>query len=115
VTDNPYRAPQTDSPVGDRFGFARVAVAVLIAAFGVLPAIAAVRHFLALFSGPGPGRDIAAFGFPAFAAVAVGCFTGALGIARGGWKLLATGTVLFVLGFGGWNLFLYAVMAGWFQ
>jgi hypothetical protein len=75
--------PETASPANARFGAVRIAVAILVTAIGILTGIVAARHFLSLFSGPGPVRDVAAFGFPTSATAAIGCVSCALGIARG--------------------------------
>jgi hypothetical protein len=115
MSDNPYHAPQTPQPDGTRFELIRVSIALVLLAFGLLTGIGAARHFLSLFSGPGPGREIGAFGFPAFGTATAGFVTSAIGIARSRAKLAAAGVALILLGIGGWYLFLYAVMAGWFQ
>jgi hypothetical protein len=114
MAENPYSAPEAVSPAERPFQWIRVTVAASVAYFGVLTGIGAARHFLALFSGPGPDRDVAAFAFPLFAIAAVGCVIGALGVARRRTKLTITGISLFTLGVGGWYLFLYAVTARWF-
>jgi hypothetical protein len=114
MPDNPYAAPQAPPRAGKRSEGIRLLVALLLLAFGLLTGFGAARHFILLFSGPGPGREIAAFGFPAFAAAAVGFTTTAIAIARRRLRLAVAGAALVFIGIGGWYLFLYAVTAGWF-
>ena len=115
MPENPYRAPQTPSPAGSRFNSIRVAGAIVMTLFGVLTGFLAAHHLRLLFSGPGPARDIAAYGFPSFTLAAIGGLLSAVALARGQMKLATAGFVFFLLGSGGWFLFLYAVMAGWFH
>jgi hypothetical protein len=115
MPDNPYAAPQAPPRNRQRFEWIRLLVAVVLLAFGLLIGFGAARHFILLFSGPGPGREIAAFGFPAIATAAAGFMTSAIAVARGRSWLAAAGAAIVFVGIGGWYLFLYAVTAGWFQ
>ncbi len=115
MDENPYQAPAAAAPVGKQWVLVRLIVAALFAGLGIATGALAVHQAGLLLGRPGPQREVAMYGFPAFTIASVGCFLLAIGIASRKRRVSWIGAILFVAGIGGWFLFLYALSAGWFQ
>ena len=113
--DNPYKAPQAAASAGKQRVVVRVIAAALIAAIGVMAAMAAAEMARVILRERGAPRDVAMYGFPAFTTAAAGGMILSYGIASRRKKATWIGAILFVAGIGGWILFLVAAGAGWFQ
>jgi hypothetical protein len=76
MDDNPYQAPVAAVAVGKQAVVFRVIIAALVAVLGIATGALAVQHAALLLGKPGPVRDVAMHGFPAFTIASVGmlCF-----------------------------------------
>ena len=113
MAENPYRAPETTSAGNRRSQPIRVAAATLMGLLGLYSGFAAVHQSLQLFEEPGPSRNLAMYLVPAAATAAIGALVCAAGIAGGRRKRAILGFLVFLAGVGGWWLYLFGNVSGW--
>jgi hypothetical protein len=115
MDENPYCPPTTVSDGNRGSRWIALAVAMLMAVAGLYMAFGVAYWGLQAVKETGFIRNFAIYQLPAYATAATGCLLASAGIARGQKRMTAVGGLLFVVGVGGWCLYMVGNVAGWWS